>query len=77
MPETKWYHSRAWVVLMLFAVLGPFGLPLLWKSPRFSRLWKRILTALTLIYAALAVRILASAVTLSLRTLSSLGYSSP
>jgi hypothetical protein len=27
-------------VLLLFFVLGPFGLPLLWRSPAFSRSMK-------------------------------------
>jgi len=32
----KWSY-RAWpVVLLLFLTLGPFGLPLLWRSPSFS-----------------------------------------
>ena len=35
--RVRWYHSVWFVLLMLFFVLGPFGLPLLWKSPRFSR----------------------------------------
>ncbi len=35
--KVKWYHSVWFVLFMLFFVLGPFGLPLLWKSPRFSR----------------------------------------
>ena len=71
--ETKWYHGRVTEILMLFFVLGPVGLPLLWKSPHFSKLWKQILTALTLIYTALMIWMLVSAVTVSLRTLSSLG----
>ncbi len=71
--ETKWYHGRLTVLLMLFFVLGPVGLPLLWKSPYFSKLWKQILTVLTLIYTALMLRMFVSAVTTSLRTLSSLG----
>ena len=71
--ETKWYHGRLTVLLMLFFVLGPVGLPLLWKSPYFSKLWKQILTVLTLIYTALMLRLVVSAVTTSLRTLSSLG----
>ena len=73
MPEAKWYHSRWMVVLMLFVVLGPFGLPLLWKSPHFTKRWKQILTVLTLIYTALALRMLASAMQTSLRALSSMG----
>ncbi len=71
--ETKWYHGRLTVLLMLFFVLGPLGLPLLWKSPHFSKLWKQILTALTLIYTLLMLRVVVSAVTISLRTLSSIG----
>ncbi len=71
--EIKWYHGRLTVLLMLFFVLGPVGLPLLWKSPYFSKLWKQILTVLTLIYTALMLRMFVSAVTTSLRTLSSLG----
>lgn len=71
--ETKWYHGRVTVLLMLFFILGPLGLPLLWKSPRFSKLWKQILTALMLIYTALMLRMFVSAVTTSMRTLSSMG----
>ena len=73
MPENKWYHGRLMVLLMLFVVLGPFGLPLLWKSPRFTTRWKQILTVLTLIYTALVFKMLLSAVQTSLRTLSSMG----
>ena len=61
------------MLLMLFVVLGPLGLPLLWKSPRFSKLWKQILTALTLIYTALILWMFSSAVQTSLQTLSSMG----
>jgi hypothetical protein len=34
----------------LFFVLGPFGLPLLYKSPRFSRKMKALLTVAVLLY---------------------------
>ena len=38
-----------WVVLpLLFFVLGPLALPLLWRSRRFTLLWKGILTALVI-----------------------------
>ena len=34
-----------WVVLlMLFVVLGPLALPMLWRSRGFSPLWKTLLT---------------------------------
>jgi hypothetical protein len=42
--EPGWSESP-WVVLsLMFLVLGPFALPLLWRSRRFTRLWKGILT---------------------------------
>jgi hypothetical protein len=47
-PHTKWYYNVWFVLFMLFFVLGPLGLPLVWKSPRFSRGVKWALTALTL-----------------------------
>jgi len=45
---SKWYH-RVWFVLLMLTpfALGPFGLPLLWKSPQFSRRAKVILTLVT------------------------------
>ena len=35
---------------MLFFVLGPFGLPLVWKNPRFARWMKLSLTVLMGLY---------------------------
>jgi polyferredoxin len=48
--KTKWYLRPISVVLLLFFVLGPFGLPLLYKSPNFSKTLKIILTILVIIY---------------------------
>jgi len=46
----KWYHN-IWIVLfLLFFVLGPFGLPLVWKNPRFSQGIKLALTAIMMLY---------------------------
>ena len=50
--EVKWYLTPVSVVLSLFFVLGPFGLPLLYKSPRFSRTSKIILTIAVVIYTS-------------------------
>ena len=48
-PKAKWYHNRWFVLLMLTpVVLGPLGLPLLWKSPNFSRSGKMTWTFITL-----------------------------
>ena len=40
------------IVLLLFFVLGPFGLPLLYKSPAFSKKLKIILTIAVIIYTS-------------------------
>ena len=64
MAETrasKWYHSVWFVLLMLFAVLGPFGLPLLWKSPRFNQTAKVVLTVVNIAYTGWLVLLSLSA----------------
>jgi hypothetical protein len=50
--KVKWYLRPVSVVLSLFFVLGPFGLPLLYKSPGFSRRSKIILTIAVVIYTS-------------------------
>ena len=54
-PPSRWYYRPWSVVLLLFFVLGPFGLPLLWKSPGFSRGLKIALTVAVVAYSALLV----------------------
>lgn len=51
----KWYYRPLWVLILLFLVLGPLGLPYLWRSEGFSRRSKIILTVLVLAYTALLV----------------------
>lgn len=41
-------ESRLVILLMLFVVLGPLALPMLWRCRCFSTVWKLILTALVL-----------------------------
>ncbi len=48
--EVKWYLRPMSVVLLLFFVLGPLGLPLLYRSPKFSKTIKIILTIAVMIY---------------------------
>jgi len=48
--KVKWYLRPVAVLILLFFVLGPFGLPLLYKSPKFSKALKIILTVLVTIY---------------------------
>jgi len=50
--KTKWYLRPTGIVLLLFFVLGPLGLPLLYKSPNFSKKIKIILTIAVLIYTS-------------------------
>ena len=52
---SRWYHNIWMVLFLLFFVLGPFGLPLVWKNPRFSRAVKLLLTALMALYVWLLV----------------------
>ena len=48
--KTKWYLRPIGVVLLLFFVLGPLGLPLLYKSPKFGKASKIILTIVVMMY---------------------------
>lgn len=55
----KWYHNIWIVLVLLFVVLGPFGLPLVWTNPRFSRATKLVLTALTVAYTTALIALTA------------------
>ena len=48
--KVKWYLRPIGVVLLLFLVLGPFGLPLLYKSPAFSKTVKIVLSIAVILY---------------------------
>jgi len=50
--KVKWYLRPMGVVLLLFFVLGPFGLPLLYKSPNFSKTLRIILTIAVILYTS-------------------------
>ena len=52
---SKWYYNRWLVLAMLFFVTGPFGFPLLWRSPQFSRRAKWVWTVLVLVYTGLLI----------------------
>ena len=52
-PEPAWV-----VLLMLFALMGPLALPMLWKSPHFARPMKVILTVLVSLIAIGAIVVL-------------------
>ena len=55
--KSKWYHNIVVVLLLLFFVLGPFGLPLVWKNPRLSRTVKWVLTLAMMIYTVLLIQL--------------------
>ena len=48
--DVKWYHQPIVIILLIFLALGPFGLPLAYRSPKFNTTWKIILTVLTLLF---------------------------
>ena len=52
-PNVPWHLRPLWVLILLFFVLGPLGLPYLWKSPCFSQGMKIVLTIAVLAYTAL------------------------
>lgn len=53
--SVRWYYRPTWVLILLFLVLGPFALPYLWRSPRFTRGLKIVLTLSVILYTGLLV----------------------
>lgn len=47
-----WFYDPVFVLLSIFLVFAVFGLPLLWKSPHFSRRWKIAISVITVLYTA-------------------------
>ncbi len=50
--KVKWYLNPISIVLLLFFIMGPIALPLLYKSPKFSKTMKIILTVAVIFYTA-------------------------
>ena len=50
--KIKWYLRPLNLLVLLFFVLGPFGLPLVYKSPAFNKTIKIILTVVVIIYTS-------------------------
>ena len=60
--KPKWYQNF-WVLLfMIFFVLGPFAIPLIWKHPTMSRNTKWVLTAVALGYTLMMLVMVAKLV---------------
>lgn len=69
-PASPAWYYRPWAVVgLLFLVLGPLGLPLLWKSPSFSRTWKIVLTVAMVVYSVLLVESMVVAYRMALEQL--------
>ena len=66
-------HACEYMTGGTIVVLGPFGLPLLWRSSRFSRAAKVLLTALTAVYTLVLLRETLQAVRLARAMLASVG----
>ena len=54
--KSKWYHNIWFVLFLLFFVLGPFGLPLVWKNPRFAPWVRWLLTLAMVVYTILLIQ---------------------
>jgi hypothetical protein len=46
----NWYYDPVFVLLSIFLALAVFGLPLLWKSPRFTEWQKVVVSIVTVLY---------------------------
>jgi hypothetical protein len=66
---TSWYYRPWAVVVLLFVVLGPLGLPLLWRSPSFNRSSKIVLTVAMVAYTALLAESMIVAVRMAMEPL--------
>ena len=67
--QPGWSESPWFVLPLLFLVLGPFALPLLWRSRRFTPIWKAVLTAFMLAVTVYLVWCIWLAVNQALATL--------
>jgi len=54
----RWYHNFWVILILLFFVLGPFGLPMVWKHPKMSQTVKWVLTAAVLAYTLVMIGLL-------------------
>lgn len=52
---TPWYYQPASIVLLAFLVLGPFALPLVWKTPKFTRSSKILWILVILVYTGITI----------------------
>jgi RNA polymerase subunit RPABC4/transcription elongation factor Spt4 len=53
--QSSIWNNLCVMLAMLFLVAGPFALPMLWRSRRYSLTWKYVLTFLVIAEAVLVV----------------------
>jgi hypothetical protein len=56
--EIPWILTKTGVLVMLFVVLGPLGLPFLYKSSAFSKNAKTFWAIAVLLYTVIAIVVL-------------------
>lgn len=56
--QIPWMLSKSGVLIMLFLILGPFGLPFLYKSSEFTKGQKTFWTVMVLLYTAIGIAII-------------------
>jgi hypothetical protein len=46
--RVPWYYRPVWLLVLGLTVMGPFVLPLVWRSPRLDRAGKWLVSAVVL-----------------------------
>ena len=57
-----WYYHPLWIVVLGLTVMGPFVLPLVWRTPRLSPAAKWILSVILVVLSAWVLWRVASAI---------------
>ena len=55
--KPKWYYNVWFTLFLLFFVLGPLALPLVWKNPKFPKPVKIVLTVLMVVFCFVFVQL--------------------
>ena len=66
-PKLKWYYGVWPVLIGLFFLLGPLGLPLLWRSPYFPKWAKWILTSVVILLTVVFLMMMVKTVKFAVR----------
>jgi len=67
-----WYYHPIWILLLALLILGPFALPLVWKSSRMNPTEKAVMAAAILAYTAVVLYFMYWTVALTLKTMNEL-----